>query len=146
MEIFDGEEKNSKVSRKAGPKALLDASREHAALTGELPHEILLRAARGEVFYLKKQIAVNHEDGPKKGQFSHFIYEDVEYYPDYEQRIDAAKAAAPYYAPKLSSQAVSVRDDSIDKSGVIVIPMASPQSWESLAPEDQERLQRDVRK
>ena len=44
---------------------------------GELPHEFLLRIARGEEI-----------DGTK---------------PTFEQRMDAASVAAPYFAPKLAA-------------------------------------------
>lgn len=53
------------------------AAREIAARTGELPHEVLLRVSRGETI-----------DG---------------YKPSFAERMDAAKAAAPYYAPKLAA-------------------------------------------
>ena len=49
---------------------------ERAKATGELPHEFLLRVSRGEPI-----------DGKK---------------PKPSERIDAAKAAAPYFAPKLT--------------------------------------------
>lgn len=51
-------------------------AREKAAASGMLPHEFLLAIMRDEV----------------KGEK-----------PTFEQRLDAAKAAAPYYAPKLSA-------------------------------------------
>jgi len=52
-------------------------ARAKAAATGLLPHEFLLAVSRGEMV-----------DDHK---------------PSFEERLDAAKAAAPYYAPKLSS-------------------------------------------
>lgn len=51
-------------------------AREKAAATGMLPHEFLLAIMRDEV----------------EGES-----------PTFEQRLDAAKAAAPYFAPKLAS-------------------------------------------
>jgi hypothetical protein len=56
-------------------------AREEAQKTGELPHEFLLRVARGE------QI-----DG---------------YAPTFPERVEAAKASAPYFAPKLTATDVS---------------------------------------
>ncbi|MGN6519994.1 MAG: hypothetical protein ACTHK2_11285 [Dokdonella sp.] len=50
---------------------------EAAAETGELPHMLLLRISRGE------RIGA--------------------YEPTFPDRVDAAKAAAPYFAPKLAS-------------------------------------------
>lgn len=51
-----------------------------AAAQGQLPHEFLLSVSRGE----------------KIGGVT----------PTFEQRVDAAKAAAPYYAPRLLAMAV----------------------------------------
>ena len=51
-------------------------AREKAAASGMLPHEFLLAIMRDEVEGVKAT---------------------------FEQRLDAAKAAAPYYAPKLAS-------------------------------------------
>lgn len=53
------------------------AAREAAAATGELPHELLLRVSRGEAI------------GDHK--------------PDFAERITAAIAAAPYFAPKMAA-------------------------------------------
>lgn len=58
-------------------------ARAKAAEAGMLPHELLAAVARGDII-----------DGQK---------------PTLEQRVDAAKAAAPYYAPRLSNSNVSVR-------------------------------------
>lgn len=70
---------------------LSKAARELAASTGELPHEFLLRVARGEV------ISTDVMD-PTSGELKK-IYQ----VPELPMRIDAAKAAAPYFAPKLSA-------------------------------------------
>lgn len=52
-------------------------TRERAAASGLLPHEFLLAVTRGEAV-----------DG---------------YVPSFAERLEAAKAAAPFYAPKLSA-------------------------------------------
>ena len=57
-------------------------AREAARRTGELPHQFLLRVARGEEI-----------DGTV---------------PTLNLRVDAAKAAAPYFAPRLASQNVNL--------------------------------------
>ena len=57
-------------------------ARAAAANTGELPHEFLLRIARGDEI-----------DGQKSSL---------------KDRIDAAKAAAPFFAPRHASQEVKV--------------------------------------
>lgn len=57
-------------------------AREKAALTGELPHEFLLRVGRGETI--------------------------GEHVPTFQERVDAAKAAAPYFAPKLAGASIEL--------------------------------------
>jgi len=58
-------------------------AREEAAKTGELPHEFLLRVARGEKI--------------------------DDHSPEFAERVDAAKAAAPYFAPRFSATTVDAR-------------------------------------
>ncbi len=66
------------AGRKRGGKNIMTAAaRAAAAKTGKLPHEILLAVARGGGLPGRKQR------------------------PTFEQQLDAAKAAASYYAPKL---------------------------------------------
>ena len=67
------------------------AAREKAALTGDMPHEFLLRVARGEVIPYK---VLDQDTGEVRTEYT---------VPNFEQRVDAAKAAAPYYAPKIST-------------------------------------------
>ena len=57
-------------------------ARARAQATGQLPHEFLLSVTRGETI------------GEKS--------------PSLDQRIDAAKASAPFYAPKLATTEVRV--------------------------------------
>jgi len=66
-----------------GVNKMSKQAREEAAKTGELPHEYLLRISRGEKI-----------EG---------------YTPTFTERMDAAKAAAPYFAPKLSTTSVDAR-------------------------------------
>lgn len=56
---------------------LIKENVEKAKTTGELPHEFLLRISRGEDI-----------DG---------------YTPNFQERVSAAQAVAPYFAPKLAS-------------------------------------------
>lgn len=78
-------------------------AREKAQATGLLPHEILLSMARGE----PQEVYVPLPDGTVKRSLVQV---------DLEQRRDAAKAAAPYYAPKISTVEVisGVGDDELD--------------------------------
>lgn len=71
-----------------------------------LPHEILLRAANGESFKFKKLHITYYGRGPNKGQEKHREWVEEEHWPSYSEQIDAAKAAAPYYAPRLASQTI----------------------------------------
>lgn len=75
------------AGRKVGAvnKASSEA-RQHAQSTGELPHEFLLRVARGESI--------------------------DEHVPEFRDRVDAAKAAAPYFAPRLAATAVELTQKS----------------------------------
>lgn len=79
-------------------------ARKRAEETGELPHEFLLRVARGEVITRKVL-------DPMTGA----VHEQQEEY-DFDARKDAAKAAAPYFAPKISTVEVirGVHDDELD--------------------------------
>lgn len=80
-------------------------AREKARLTGLLPHEILLSIARGEP---QEEIDVEAETGR---QTTRLVPISV------ERRLDAAKAAAPYYAPKISTVEVisGVGDHDLDQ-------------------------------
>lgn len=78
---------------------------EKAQQTGLLPHEILLSMARGEP---QQEIHIDPHTG------KHI----TKYVPlDVEQRKDAAKAAAPYFAPKISTVEVikNVDDAELDR-------------------------------
>jgi hypothetical protein len=76
------------AGRKAGSiNKLSAAATAAAAATGQLPHEFLLEVSRGNV-----KIRV----GRTKRK------------PTFEERIDAAKAAAPYYAPRLAAVVAKV--------------------------------------
>lgn len=69
------------------PRWTARAAREWAYTTGELPHMFLLRVARGEEV----------KEGGKK--------------PSFEERVDAAKACAAFFAPKLQTVAVTDREE-----------------------------------
>ena len=68
--------------KKGAISKMTEEARAVAEATGELPHELLLRASRGE--------------------------EISGHTPTFMERVDAAKAAAPYYQPRLASQEVLV--------------------------------------
>lgn len=80
-------------------------ARQRAQETGLLPHEILLSIARGE-----PQPVYHFNPATGKTEMAGMVDIDV------EQRKDAAKAAAPYFAPKISTVEVirGVNDDELD--------------------------------
>lgn len=83
-------------------------ARESAAETGLLPHEWLLKVSRGEGIEHKRWVTKFDKNGKEISR--ELITEEV--YADFPTRIDASKAAAPFYAPKLAVQTVSVTGNS----------------------------------
>lgn len=81
------------------------AAREAARESGLLPHEWLLKVSRGEPIEQKRWKDVLDADGKV---IDRELIEEV-LYPDFGTRMDAAKAAAPFYAPRLATQTVSVQ-------------------------------------
>jgi hypothetical protein len=99
--------------------SLSKKARELAASTGKLPHEILLNIARG----IPIEVQEVQPDGTFKPK-----YEPVT--PD--QVLDAAKAGAPYYAPKISTvEVVGNLDDATLDS---LLERAAAEAGLSLAP------------
>jgi hypothetical protein len=86
-----------------------------AAASGLLPHEWLLKVARGEGMKHRSWVARRNE----AGQIVGFDLVEEDYYADFETRLEAAKAAAPYYAAKLSAQTVSVTGTETDMVAVL---------------------------
>lgn len=80
-------------------------ARKAAAETGLLPHEWLLKVSRGEPIEQKRWVVVYDKNGKEKSR--ELVTDEV--YADFPTRIDAAKAAAPFYAPKLAVQQVNVK-------------------------------------
>ena len=94
------------AGRKPGStNRISNEAREQAKLTGALPHEILLSMARGEPQLIR-------EIDPETGRVTEH-YESV----SLEKKLDSAKAAAPYYAPKISTVEVisGVGDHDLDQ-------------------------------
>lgn len=78
-------------------------AREEAAKAGMLPHELLLAISRGEAI-----------DG---------------HVPSFAERVDAAKAAAPFYAPKLA--AVDVNAQTENRHWILSENPMSADEWEA---------------
>ncbi len=92
--------------RKPGAKLLMFAlSQAEAKLAGILPHEWLLKVVRGDPIEQNYTVDVLDKKGQVIGQ--EVVTKTV--YPDLQMRHDAAKAAAPYYAPRLATQVITLR-------------------------------------
>ena len=97
------------AGRKKGTLAKVTAkAREAAAETGLLPHEWLLKVSRGEPIEQKRWVTKYDKNGKEVSR--ELVTEEV--YADFPTRLDAAKAASPFYAPKLAVQTVSVTGNS----------------------------------
>ena len=80
--------------KKGTPNKVSRATVLKARKTGELPHEFLLRVMRGRD---KFKSVVVLADGKTKS---------ITRYPTLAERFDAARVAAPYYAPRLVASMV----------------------------------------
>lgn len=101
---------------------------EEAKLSGKiLPHEFLLKVVRGEP--IEQMVLTNVLD--RKGEkVLHTEYQKRIIYPDLPARVDAAKAVAPYYAPRLAAQIVTLvpNDPGIDLAALTKMPKAERQA------------------
>ena len=94
-----------KIGRPEGSVSkLAREAREKAMATGQLPHEIMLSIARGEI---QTEKYLDKESGE-------ILTRPVSV--PIEMRLDAAKGAAPYYAPKMATVELtqSYSDDELD--------------------------------
>ena len=78
---------------------------------GMQPHEFLKHIMNGHPVKQKSLVTTYNAAGVEQDKV--LIEEDI--YPSLEVRLEAAKCAAPYYAPKLSAQAISFTDESKNK-------------------------------
>jgi hypothetical protein len=84
-------------------KSQSTAIREHAARTGLLPHEWLLKVARGEPI---EQSYVEYKRNPDPLGPDIEVITVKKVFPDVPMRIDAAKSCAAFFAPKLAAAVV----------------------------------------
>ena len=95
----------AKMGRPVGAiSTMTRAARESAKATGLLPHEWLLKVMRGEAIPHTIATEVKDDDGKVIG----YTEETRNVYPSMDMRQDAAKAAAPFYAPKLAAQVIDL--------------------------------------
>jgi len=92
---------------KGSTQKITALAREEAMATGLLPHEWLLKVSRGEGIVHKRWVVKYDKRGKELGR--ELVEEEI--YADFATRLDAAKAAAPFYAPKLAAQSVTLTDD-----------------------------------
>lgn len=111
---------------------------EHARATGMLPHEWMLAVMRGE-------------------QINHFAYDaqtqeivEVIVLPTFADRLECAKAAAPYFANKLQPEKRGDGTgfaDPAKQPGVMEVPLEhSMEKWTAMAQPSQQVLKREVTK
>lgn len=102
------------------------------------PHELLLQVAQG--------LGIGHKQW--KVQYDEFGNEldrelvDMIVYPDFETRLDCAKAAAPYYAARLATKQITV-EDKREAPGTLVVPVIGDgdlADWSKLAEASQKQL------
>lgn len=100
----DDQPKRGRGRPEGSMNRLAREAREKAAATGLLPHEILLSMARGEP---QKEFRVDADGNVSEKLVSLTI----------DQRMDSAKAAAPFYAPKINSVEVTtgISDADLDQ-------------------------------
>jgi hypothetical protein len=93
------------AGRPVGAKQIVsELARKEAAKDGLLPHEWLLKIARGEPIPQTSWKDILD----KRGNFVRKELVTEEVYPPLDMRTDCAKAAAPYYAPRLATQLVTL--------------------------------------
>lgn len=102
---------SSDARPKPGPNArskhiMTALAQAEAKLAGLLPHEWLLKVVRGEP--IEQHYVVDVLD-KKSGVIIGQEVQSKMVYPSLDMRADAAKAAAPYYAPRLATQVITLR-------------------------------------
>lgn len=97
------------AEKKVVEKIVADAKKE-----GLMPHEILLKAARGESFTVRKLVIVKYKSGPNRGEEKERRWVEEEYYPTFNEQIECARSAAPYFAPRLATQTVKTDENTAD--------------------------------
>lgn len=112
MSVVAGNFKRKGKQKRVGGKTIMTIAREAVRDTSMLPHEWLWKLALGEEIEQRIWNAEHHHFE------SHMIHATL------EMRIEAAKAAAPYYAPKLATQFVELKSQSgvLDASALRDMP------------------------
>ena len=93
-----------------GLRAGLDANAIEMLGEGDKPHEFLARVARGEPIASRKMAVKYDDDGYEIGR----EWVPAIVYPSLKERIDCAKAAAPFLAPRLAVQIINQEGKEVD--------------------------------
>jgi hypothetical protein len=96
---------------KASKTKLIEQSKSRtiADETGLLPHEWLLKISRGEPVTHVRWVVKHDVAGNERSRI--LVTEQI--YADFPTRIDAAKAIAPFYAPKLTSTKTQIEGTTV---------------------------------
>ncbi len=84
---------------------------EELSKPGEKPHEFLMRVASGQPIIQSIWKYTYFKFGPRAGDLKEKELIEEEIYPTFQERMEAAKAAAPFFAPKLAS--TTVKEDKV---------------------------------
>jgi len=128
LEAEDDPPKNKGGRPRNQPNRLSQELIRQAKQDGDLPHEILLKLARGQPIRIKR---INKQTGLFEiNEEGHFIVDWLQ--PGLSEVIDCAKAAAPYFAPKLSTVEMiqGVSDDDLNR----IIALAATEAGLSIGP------------
>lgn len=106
-----GAERKGPGRPKGAVSIVTDKAKKEAKASGLLPHEWLLKVARGEPIEQTRTLSLLDKKGNVIGH--EHVTELI--YPDFSMRCDAAKAAAPYYAPRMATQFIDLVKDSDKK-------------------------------
>jgi len=109
-----------RITKKAQTAAVIEAKKGGHVL----PHEILLRAANGECFKQKRLEITYYKAGPNKGHEKSRQWVEEDYWPTVHEQIDAAKAAAPYYAPRLATQLIKTDEQTAEALTAVMKELA----------------------
>lgn len=133
----EGRDKRAAALREKREKISLETT-EAARATGMLPHEWMLAVMRGE-------------------QINHYAYDsesqeiiEVIVLPTFADRMECAKAAAPYFANKLQPEKRNPGGgfaDPAKQPGVMEVPLEnSMERWAQIAQQSQTLLKKEVTK
>lgn len=84
---------------------MIKLAKTKAAEVGLKPHEWLLDVALGKPILQKRWVITYGRNGKESKR--ELVEEEI--YVDVKDRIDAAKAAAPFFAPRLATQTLAVK-------------------------------------